>query len=109
MATSKSSTSNEPEVQAEDAPPEDPPPDEAQPVAAQMTVEEEAPRYVLPPTLVEAGLSGVIGVTAGQYSTPSGSFFALSPGQVYTVSGDDAAALIEMGVAVALEDVSPTG
>jgi hypothetical protein len=102
MATSKSSSEPTAETQAVEEPPAEEP-------VAEPVPEQQAAAYVLPPTLEAAGLSGVVGVTAGQYSVPSGSFFAISPGQAYVVSGDDAAALIEQGAAVALEDVTPPG
>lgn len=86
---------------------DEPPPEESpdQPVPVEVTPEEQSTPQ-LPPTLAEAGLVGVIGVTAGQYSTPSGSFFAISPGQAYVTSGDDATALVEQGAAAKIDDSS---
>ena len=108
MATSKSSSSTEPEPEAEaEVTTTEVPPVESEVPAPSPTAVDDEGNYVLPPTLQEAGLVGVVGVTAGQYSTPSGSFFAVSPGQAYVMTGDDATALVEQGAAVKLEDMSP--
>jgi hypothetical protein len=103
MATSKSSSTAEtPEQVTTDVPPDENAP--AEPEQVETTPEENVP--VLPPTLAEAGLVGVVGVTAGQYSTPSGSFYAVSPGQSYVVSSDDADSLVEQGAAVKIDNAS---
>lgn len=99
-----------------DAPPEetpeqtDAPPEEGeepvQDVPLATESEPGAASFELPPTLKDAGLNGVVATSSGQYNTPGGSSFFLTPGQGYAMSPEDAQALIDMGVAKALDDTS---
>jgi hypothetical protein len=88
-----------------DAPPEETPP-EGEEVEQATETEPQAATFELPPTLKDAGLNGVVATSSGQYSTPGGSSFFLTPGQGYAMSPEDAQALIDMGVAKALDDTS---
>jgi len=75
-------------------------------VSPATETEPESATFDLPPTLLEAGLSGVIATTSGQYTTQGGSSFFLTPGQGYAMSPEDAQELIDQGVAKALDDTS---
>ena len=71
---------------------------------AQEAQEESVPGVTvstqLPPALADAGLTGMRATASGNYTTPAGTTFFLTPGVAYAVSAEDAQALVDMGVAV---------